>query len=161
TTLRPVDPVSGLMLWTVGLDAPPVWVGYLADKIIATTETRIVALGLEQGAIQWQYDLGSAAAARRDANPFARPEPEPAANPAGAGAGSGPGRLHQFRIVGGRIFCLRGDRELVAFDGDTGLIDWSFAPLAGTINPNLWIGPHQIVLQVSKPGALLVLETAN
>jgi outer membrane protein assembly factor BamB/tetratricopeptide (TPR) repeat protein len=161
TTLRPVDPASGSTLWTAELDAPPVWVGYLADKVIATTETRIVALGLDQGALQWQYDAGSAEAARRGANPFARPEPEPPATPSGAGAGAGPGRLHHFRIVGGRIFCLRGTRELVAFDGDTGLVDWSFAPLAGTINPNLWIGPQRIVLQVSKPGALLVLETAS
>ena len=70
-------------------------------------------------------------------------------------------RLHDFRIVGGRVFCLRGDRELIAFDGDTGLVDWSFSPLAGTINPNLWIGPQRVVLQVLKPGAVLVLETAN
>jgi outer membrane protein assembly factor BamB len=158
TTLRPVDPTSGLPLWTAELGNPPVWVGYLADKLIAATETRLVALGLEDGAFEWQHDLGVPDGGRRGANPFARAEPPLQ----GAAAAKGnAARLHDFRIVGGRIFCLRGAGELVAFDGDTGLVDWSFAPPAGTINPNLWIGPERIVLQVLKPGAVLVLETGN
>jgi outer membrane protein assembly factor BamB len=49
----------------------------------------------------------------------------------------------------------------VAFDGDTGQVEWSFSPPAGSINPNLWIGPERIVLQALKPGAVLVLETSN
>ncbi len=155
TTLRPVDPATGSPLWTVELGQPPVWVGYLADKIIAATPSRLVALDLQKGAPQWQYDVGTPNSGRRSTNPFARAEP-----PADAGA-AGAARLHDFRIVGGRVFCLRGNRELIAFDGDTGLIDWSFSPLAGTINANLWIGPQRIVLQVLKPGALLVLETGN
>jgi outer membrane protein assembly factor BamB len=157
TTLRPVDPATGTPLWTAELGAAPVWVGYLADKIIAATETRLVALGLDKGTPAWQYDLGTPDGGRRGANPFARAEPGPAANP----NEPEPPRLHHFRIVGGRVFCQRGARELLAFDGDTGLIDWSFAPIAGTINPNLWIGPHRIVLQVRKPNATLCLETSN
>jgi len=159
TTLRPIDPASGSPLWTAELGALPVWVGYLADKILAATETRLVALGLEKGILQWQYDLGPPEGSRRAANPFSKVEPDPVA---GAGAGvndAAPERLHQFRIVGGRVYCQRGARNLLAFDGDTGLVDWSFSPLAGTINPNLWIGPQRIVLQVRKPGAILVLET--
>jgi outer membrane protein assembly factor BamB len=156
TTLRPVDPTSGSPLWTAELGNSPVWVGYLADKLIAATETRLVALALENGAFQWKHELGEPEAGRRGANPFARAEPQTQ-----GAAGTGAGRLHDFRIVGGRVFCLRGGRELVAFDGDTGLVDWSFSPPAGTINPNLWIGPERIVLQVLKPGAVLVLETGN
>jgi outer membrane protein assembly factor BamB/tetratricopeptide (TPR) repeat protein len=159
TTLRPVDPATGAPLWSVELGHPPVWVGYLADKIIAATQTRLVALDLGKGTLQWRYDLGTPDSGRRGANPFARTEPAAEANGASAA------RLHDFRIVGGRIFCLRstreGTRELIAFDGDTGLVDWSFSPLAGTINTNLWIGPQRIVLQVQKPGAVLVLETGN
>ena len=155
TTLRPVDAATGAPLWTAELAHPPVWVGYLADKIIAATDSRVVALGLEKGTLQWQYDLGTPEGARRRTNPFARAETSQEAS------GSGSARLHDFRIVGGRVFCLRGNRELIAFDGDTGLVDWSFSPIAGAINPNLWIGPQRIVLQVQKPGAILVLETGN
>jgi outer membrane protein assembly factor BamB len=167
TTLRPVDPTTGLPLWTVELGQPAVWVGYLADKIIAATQTRLVALELDKGALQWQHDFGVPDPGRRGANPFARAEPAPPAPPGPAPApvpeakATITAKLHDFRIVGGRVFCLRGDRELIAFDGDTGLVDWSFSPLAGTINPNLWIGPQRIVLQVEKPGTILVLETGN
>jgi outer membrane protein assembly factor BamB len=115
-----------------------------------------VALSLEKGSVQWQYDVGAADGARRGANPFTRVEPGQR-----DGATAAPARLHAFRIVGGRVFCLRGARELIALDGDTGLVDWSFSPLSGAINPNLWIGPERIVLQVQKPGTILVLETGN
>ena len=37
----------------------------------------------------------------------------------------------------GRVFCLRGHRELIALDGDTGALDWSFSSPPGQINPNL------------------------
>ena len=83
-----------------------------------------------RAAVDWQYDLGAPPARRRPgANPFARAE---AAEPGGRGA---PGQLHGFRVVGGRVFCLRGDRELLALDGDTGLVDWSFAPAGGHDQP--------------------------
>ena len=48
--------------------------------------------------------------------------PRPAAE---AGRASPSTPLQDFRIVGSRIFCLRGDQALMAFDGDTGLLDWS------------------------------------
>jgi outer membrane protein assembly factor BamB/tetratricopeptide (TPR) repeat protein len=172
-TLRPVDPSTGAAPWKADLGATPVWVGYLADKIIAATETRLVALGLDKGAIQWQYDLGAADPSRRGAHPLARAEAGPVnPNVQGNGRVEGPPGLFQgFRIVGSRIFCLRGERdesqkflgrELLAFDGDTGLVDWSYSFPSGTINPNLWIGPQRIVLQArGKPGAVLVLETSS
>ena len=154
-TLRALDSASGEPLWSADLASPPVWVAYFADKIIAATETRLVALSLDKGSIDWQYDLGGARQGRHGENPFVRPDT--AVNP-----GTGPAaHFHHFQIVGDRVFCLRGDRELLAFDGDTGLVDWSYAPAAGSINPNLWIGPQRIVLQVRKPGAVLVLETAT
>jgi outer membrane protein assembly factor BamB len=69
--------------------------------------------------------------------------------------------LHGFQPVGGRLFCLRGEEELIALDGDTGSVDWSFSPRGNPINPKLWIGPDRVVLQVKKPGQLLVLETES
>ena len=151
--IRPVDPTSGKSAWSRDLEGEPIWVGYLADRIIAATRTRLVALSLDKGAVEWQYDLGVGTTAKGGANPFAR---DPVAEGA-RDAASTP--LQDFRIVGSRIFCLRGDQALMAFDGDTGLLDWSYAPTAGRINPHLLIGPRRIVLQVRKPNSVLVLET--
>ena len=48
--------------------------------------------------------------------------------------------LSDFQLVKGRVFCLRGQSELLALDGDTGALDWSFSSPPGQINPNLLIG---------------------
>ncbi len=48
---------------------------------------------------------------------------------------------------------------LLAFDGDSGLLDWSYSPPSGRINPKLHVGPSRIVLQVREPNSLLVLDT--
>ena len=128
----------------------------MADRIIAATRTRLVALSLERGAVEWQYDLGNAGAPRSReaaANPFAR---EPAAE---EGRDAALATLQDFRIVGNRVFCLRGDRTLMAFDGDSGQLEWSYTPTAGRINPHLLVGPSRVVLQVRKPNTALVLET--
>ena len=129
--------------------AQPVWVGYLADKVIAATDdpARRARPGQGRGRTGGTTSAPPATAGAAP-NPFAQAR--------GRAGGRRAGRrraLHDFRIVGGRVFCLRGDRELLALDGDTGLVDWSFAPLGGAINPHLWIGPQRIVLQVRKPNA--------
>ncbi len=59
----------------------------------------------------------------------------------------------------GRVFCLRGTGDLVALDGDTGAVDWSFSAPSRQINPNFWFGADRIVLQVDRPNQLLVLRT--
>ena len=38
-------------------------------------------------------------------------------------------------------------------------VDWSFSASQGEINPNLWIGPDRVVLQVDRPNQLIVLRT--
>ncbi|HEV3121214.1 MAG TPA: PQQ-binding-like beta-propeller repeat protein, partial [Isosphaeraceae bacterium] len=156
TELKPVDPCTGQSAWNTDLGDEPIWVGYLADRVLAATASKLAALDLEKGTIVWQSDLDSPRPGQpAGLNPFTRPD---------SGAPrreTSPGRLHDFRIVGSRVFCQRGDRELVAFDGDRGLVDWSFAPSSGKLNPHLWIGPQRIVLQVMKPTAILVLNTQN
>ncbi len=152
--IRAVDSATGVSGWSADLGGDAIWVGYLADHVLAATETRIVALGLEKGAVAWRYDLAEPAAGKAATNPFAKAEPADDRNKDGASP-----RLRDFRVVGGRVFCRRGDRELLAFDGDSGLLDWSFAPAAGRLGPYLWIGPSRIALQVRKPNAILVLET--
>jgi cellulose synthase operon protein C len=116
--------------------------------------------------VQWKYSLSTAGKGHDQLAPFARAN----ANPAPAGdaerrttlTGALPGEtLSGFRLVKGRVFCLRGQRELIALDGDTGNVDWSFSAPPGEINPNLWIGPDRTVLQVDKPNQLLVLKTED
>jgi len=155
TRLKPIDPRTGQSAWTADLGDEPIWVGFLADRVLAATPGKLLALSLEKGTIVWQSDLETPRPGQPGLNPFSRPDPGAPRREAS------PGRLHDFRIVGGRVFCQRGDRELVAFDGDTGLVDWSFAPSSGKLNPHIWIGPQRIVLQVLKPTAILVLDTQN
>ncbi|WP_435016666.1 PQQ-binding-like beta-propeller repeat protein [Tundrisphaera sp. TA3] len=157
-TIRPVDPATGASGWIRDLGGEPIWVGYLADRIIAATPRSLVALALDDGQIQWRQDLGGPAPAT-DAAPFG---PAPPGTPRDDSETSGP--LADFRIVGNRVFCLEGDRRLLAVDGDSGLVDWSYTPAnGGRINPRLHVGPGRIVLQARKPNAnaTLVLDTAT
>ncbi len=177
TNLRAVDPATGSSTWSTDLGAEPVWVGYLADRLIAATRTKLVALNLSKGAVEWQYDI-NVVTPRDGPNPFTRPAAEAARE-------TGIGEFRRFRIVGGRVFCLRcepasgpleGDtgqeeldspksamevKALMAFDGDSGQVEWSYAPASGRINPRISIGPNRIVFQVRKPNAVLVLDTVT
>src|SRR5262249_15862868 len=156
SALRLLDATSGLPRWSTDLGASALWVGYLADKLVAATSRQIVALDPGQGTLQWRYDL---ARAGKDL----KPDPFVAANPGEAGERrdrSGETACG-FQLVKGRVFCLRGRRELTALDGDTGVLDWSFTAPPGEINPNFWVGADRTVLQIDKPNQLLVLETDN
>ena len=155
--LRSMDLRSGESSWSADLAGPPIWAGYLDDRLIAATETRIVALGLKDGSVLWTYDSGTPPALRGGDNPFEKTVPQKRR----ADLGEPIGRLHAFQNVNGRIFCMKGDRELLAIDGDRGLVDWSFASPGGEVNPRLLVGPHKIVLQLRKPDSILILETAN
>jgi outer membrane protein assembly factor BamB len=157
TGLRVLDPSTGLPRWSADLGGPAVWAGYLSDKLIAATTRQIVALELSQGTVQWRYDVA------RIGKELSRPDPFADANPADAHQRrdrSGES-LSGFQLVKGRVFCVRGRRELIALDGDTGSLDWSFSSPPGEINANLWIGPDRTVLQVDKPNHLLVLRTED
>ncbi len=154
--IRPVDSAKGVSSWSVDLGGTPVWIGYLDDRVLAATETRVLALGLDKGQTLWIYDTATPGSGRRGVNPYVRSEQgsKQSAEP--------PGKLSGFRIVGNRLFCLRSDRELIALDGDSGLIDWSFSPPpGGAINPQLLVGPQRVVLQTRKPNAVLVLDTQD
>ncbi len=153
-TLRAVDPRTGEPTWSADLGSEPVWAGYLADRLVAATRTKLVALDLARGAVEWQYDL-AAPAAKGPAGPFARPDAAEALRDQATA------QLQDFRIVGGKVVCLRGDQAILAVDGDAGQVDWTYAPAAGRINPRMLVGPERIVLQVRKPNSVLVLDTAT
>jgi hypothetical protein len=53
-----------------------------------------------------------------------------------------------------------GDKEVLAIDGDSGLLDWSFAPASGRLGEHALFSRDRIVLQALRPNAsaLLVLD---
>ena len=155
TSVRPIEPASGESSWKAEIGAEPSWVGYVGDRLIAASATGIVGLDGAKGTVKWRYPEEESRAAKAVANPFA--------TPAGAARAiakeDGPlGRLHGFRVAGGRVFCQRGDRELLTLDGETGGVEWTYSPASGSINPNLSVGSRKIVLQLLEPEALVVLE---
>jgi cellulose synthase operon protein C len=154
-TLRLLDPSTGGVRWSTELAAPAVWAGYLADKLIAATPRQLVALDAGQGTVQWRYDSLRPGKEPGRPDPFSIPK---AADPPDAADRLGD-TLTDFQVVKGRVFCLRGQRELLALDGDTGALDWSFSSPPGEINSNFWIGADKAVLQITKPNQLLVLQT--
>lgn len=156
TALLAVDAATGETVWGADLGGVPLWVGYLADRMVAATESRVLGLGFQKGTVEWVYEHAATPAAPEGANPFAKADAGPALSANTTSSG-----FQGFRIVGGRVFFLRGERELVALDGDTGLVEWSYAHPAGTLNPNLLVGPNTTVLQVRKPNLLRVLDTAT
>ena len=56
--IRPVDPATGSSAWSSDIGGDPTWVGYLADRIIAATRTRLVGLSLDKGAVEVAVRLG-------------------------------------------------------------------------------------------------------
>jgi outer membrane protein assembly factor BamB/tetratricopeptide (TPR) repeat protein len=155
--MRVIDPSTGVSRWSAELGGPAVWAGYLSDRLIAATTRQIVALDLTQGTVQWRYDAARSGKDQSPLDPFADAGPASAHERGDRTSDT----LSGFLLSSGRVFCLRGHRELIALDGDTGLLDWSFASGPGEINANLWIGSERTVVQVDRPNQLLVLQTRD
>jgi outer membrane protein assembly factor BamB len=151
-SFSPLDPVTGQQRWTSDMGSPAVWAGYLSDQLLAANSQKVVAFDPTTGAVHWQFAGSGPSRPRRIPDPFGRNDARAASEAAHAPLGG-------FQLVGGRLLCLRGDQELIAFDADAGTIDWVFSAKGGTINPKLWIGPDRLVLHVQKPNQLLVLDT--
>jgi outer membrane protein assembly factor BamB/tetratricopeptide (TPR) repeat protein len=155
TSLGPIDPASGECRWKTEMGAPVIWVGYLADKLLAATAQQIIALDLNTGAGLWRTGQGPPAGKR--------PGPDPFARPVAATASPSPARgtLHEFQLLGSRLFCLRGEDELIALDGDSGSVNWTFTARGSSINSKIWIGADRAVLEIQKPSHIVVLETES
>ncbi len=163
-TIRPVNPLTGQVGWTADLGGEPIWIGYLADRVLAATANRIVGLSLTQGNLDWDHRLGEAGpAAPAGLNPFAAANPGAgvgAANEAEAGLGPKLNRFHGFRLVGDRLICLKGDSSILAIDGELGQVEWSYSVSGMALNPLIGVSPRRIVAQtVGDKLGLLVLET--
>lgn len=153
-TVRLLDAVAGKARWSTELGWPAVWAGFLEDKLIVGGMGRIAALDLASGVPVWDYRPSGDARGSGRPDPFAKVPEDKDAGPRGHG-------LHGFRLVKGRVYCLRGGSELVALDGDTGAVDWSFSTPTGQISANFWVGPERAVLWVDRPNQLLVLRTED
>jgi cellulose synthase operon protein C len=151
TTIRPLDPRTGNSAWRYDLKSEPIWVAYLADRVLVASTSRLVSLGVAKGDVGWEFDGNGARATQTRLNPFAPREPI-------AQAVETPrGPLHGYRVQGARVFCFRGDKEFFAVDGDTGQVDWSYSPSAGTLGPHGVLTARRIVLQVRRPNSSSVL----
>ncbi len=157
TTLRPVDPLTGASPWTVELEAEPTWAGYVGDSVVVGSALRLVALG-PGGKVKWRYPEDVSRLVRPVTNPFA-PVGLPGVAADRPGSDAPLGRLHDFHVVAGRVFCQRGDREILSLDGETGGVDWTYAPSSGHLNPNALFGPKRVVLQILDPETMVVLES--
>ncbi len=142
-SIRPVDPATGRSAWTRELDEGPTWAGYLSGRLIVAGPSRVAALDPASGAVLWRFPDDAGKPGKPSANPFARPAgsaPMPAVDPSA-------GKIHDVKVVGGRVIFQRGDREnvdreVLALDGDTGGIAWTYAPPSGGINPHVLVGPE-------------------
>jgi outer membrane protein assembly factor BamB len=154
-SLSPIDQATGEHRWKADMGAQATWVGYLTDKLLAATSQQIVALDLNTGAELWRSGHGPPARTRRGPDPFARPVAAAASPETSRRA------LHEFQLVGSRLFYLRGEDELIALDGDSGSVNWTFTTPGSSINRRIWIGPERAVLEIQKPSQIVVLETES
>jgi outer membrane protein assembly factor BamB/tetratricopeptide (TPR) repeat protein len=154
TTIRPLDAQLGSSPWRFDLGGEPVWVGYLADRVLVASGARLVALGNAKGDLLWEFRGDTRLSPRPELNPFARKEanivePDPKAM-----------RLGRFQIVDNHILCRRGDSEIVSIDGDSGSVRWSYSPGSATLSAGGLVGRECIVLQAVRTNSksLLALD---
>jgi outer membrane protein assembly factor BamB/tetratricopeptide (TPR) repeat protein len=156
SALLPIDPDDGSSAWSADLGSEPRWAGYLGDRLLAATATRLVALDAASGREAWGFDPRGP---RPSSNPFARPGAVPGVEPEEPPTSATLGMLTGFRLVGPRVVFLRGDREILALDAESGRLDWSYSPAAGRIDRHVLVTPSRVVLQAGEPRALVVLDT--
>ena len=150
TVLQPIDPRTGRVRWSVDLGGPPEWVAYLADKIVAATPYRVVALDVNQGTTIWIYEPTRLASTRPGPDPFAKAEaladPRDPVSPSEL-------KLHAFEIMRDRVYFLQGDLRFIALDGDNGQVQWSFSSTAGSLDHRFSMGTDRIVIQAQAESA--------
>lgn len=152
SVVRAVHPRTGAQPWLIEeLKGEPKWASFLADRLLIATPEQVVAIDVARGTRLWTFDAGPVDA-KGVAEPFAkdagRKRPEPR-------------NLDGFQIAGDRLICQRGERELVAIEGESGIPAWSFSPVAGQIHPKVSAGPQRVVLQTLRPNTLTVLDTSD
>ncbi|MFO0960736.1 MAG: PQQ-binding-like beta-propeller repeat protein [Isosphaeraceae bacterium] len=152
--LRPVNPITGELPWAAELVSDPAWIGYVGDRLVVAGSRGLTALEVNRGTPCWSYGPTREAGDPAGPDPFAG-EGAGARNPADEPTLSG------FRVIGDRLLCRVGERQLVAIEGESGLVAWSFATPGGAISPHLVAGPNRIVAQLRAPNSVVVLDAAD
>jgi outer membrane protein assembly factor BamB len=144
------DAGTGKFCWIRSLPHTPRWVGRHADLVVAADQHGIHVLRLADGAILWEF-----VAAVSPGNPFVRGEDQDG------------GRLSGFQLAGGRLFAFHDQRRLLAFDVESGQVQWQqWAPgaqlqlpePAGRFCPFYHAGDDRVVLQTAT-GQCWVLDS--
>jgi cellulose synthase operon protein C len=121
---------DGAVAWRCGLPFVPAWAATYDDRVLVGGPAGVACLRAEDGVRSWLF-----------------PAPARAHEP-----------LSDFRLAGGRVFCLQGLRRLFALDADTGSVLWArWAPGApfrlpaprGRFNPAYHAGADIVLAQAA------------
>lgn len=152
--IQAVNPVTGDLPWTAELPAEPIWAGYVADRLVVAGPRTLSAIGIDDGKPSWTFEP------TREAGEPAGPDPFAGDGKTSSGKTSEP-TLSGFQVIGDRILCRVGDRQLLAIEGETGLAAWSFSTQGGTITPHFVAGANRTVIQLRGPNSVVVLDSAD
>jgi outer membrane protein assembly factor BamB len=107
---------DGKVVWKTRLPFVPGWVGCAGPRALAGGPGGLACLTREDGRLRWTFrapvEGRFPASAEGDLRLRVVLEPRPAEP------------LSDFRLSGGRVFCLQGRRRLLALDGETGRVVW-------------------------------------
>jgi outer membrane protein assembly factor BamB len=155
------SPSDGKEVWACRLPFVPEWVGLSGAVVVAGGAGGVAGVRCEDGQRMWL--LPAPVQGRYPASPQAgetgvrvvtdalRPEP-----------------LAEFRLAGGRVVCLQGERRLLVIEAKSGRVLWQrLAPGAefaapfpfGRFAPGYYAGPETILAQAS--GRSWTLDTAG
>jgi outer membrane protein assembly factor BamB len=141
---------TGMPLWRRTLRWQPNWLGFQDDWILAAGPLGVQALTADTGDLLWEYSA-----------------PTWLSNSGFMSDTSA--TLSAFRVSGGKLYFLQGERCFFALDAETGLVLWTrWAPDArlglpdaqGRIFPNYQANGERVVLQTSS-GTWWLLNAAD
>lgn len=149
---------TGAIRWQVRLPFAPRWAGCHADTLLAAGEEGVSCLRRDDGQLIWHFPVPAAGrspgAHRAEVRVVLDPQsPEP---------------LTAFQLVGGRMYCLQGQRRLFSLNAVTGAILWHrWSPDAelhlpfprGCFSSCYHVGTETVLIQAS--GRRWVLDAAN
>jgi outer membrane protein assembly factor BamB/tetratricopeptide (TPR) repeat protein len=141
-TVTCCEGLTGKPCWSRALPQKPIWIGRLADTVLAATAGGVYAFSRSAGVLLWSFN-----------GRFRDP-------PLNAGS------LSAFQLAGSRLFFLQGERRLFALDGWDGHILWTaWAPAGrlrlsipnGRFYPSFYAGEDSVLIQ-SRSGQWFLLD---
>jgi outer membrane protein assembly factor BamB len=133
------DLTTGSVRWTRSLPLVPRWIGRCGDGVWVGGPQGVVRLGEEDGRTQWEFLIGPLGSLG---------ESEASVD-----------TLSSVRHIGPHLFCLQGDRCLLALDAGTGRVVWTCWAPGGRRLPAGQGGRFVKPLRAS--GRVLAIQTAS